>query len=32
MKDLEEAIGKFVLYEHLLARYEPERKLHLAVT
>ncbi|NEQ81860.1 MAG: fatty-acid oxidation protein subunit alpha [Moorea sp. SIO2I5] len=31
MKDLEEAVGQFVLYEHLLARYEPERKLYLAV-
>jgi hypothetical protein len=31
MKDLEEAVGQFVLYEHLLTRYEPERKLYLAV-
>lgn len=31
MKDLEEAVGQFVLYEHLLARYEPERRLYLAV-
>jgi len=31
MKDLEEAIGQFVLYERLLTRYEPERKLYLAV-
>ena len=31
MKDLEEALGQFVLYEHLLTRYEPERKLYLAV-
>ena len=31
IKDLEEAIGQFVLYERLLARYEPERKLYLAV-
>ena len=31
MKDLEEALGQFVLYEHLLNRYEPERKLYLAV-
>ena len=30
-KDLEEAVGQFVLYEHLLTRYEPERKLYLAV-
>ncbi len=32
MKDLEEALGQFVLYEHLLTRYEPERKLYLAVS
>ena len=32
MKDLEEALGQFVLYEHLLARYEPARKLYLAVS
>ena len=31
MKDLEEALGQFVLYERLLTRYEPERKLYLAV-
>lgn len=31
MKDLEEAVGQFVLYEHLLSRYEPDRKLYLAV-
>jgi hypothetical protein len=31
MKDLEEALGQFVLYEHLLARYEPDRKLFLAI-
>jgi hypothetical protein len=31
MKDLEEALGQFVLYEHLLTRYEPDRKLYLAV-
>lgn len=31
MKDLEEAVGQFVLYEHLLTRYEPERTLYLAV-
>ena len=31
MKDLEEAIGQFVLYERLLSRYEPARKLYLAV-
>ncbi|NEP89097.1 MAG: fatty-acid oxidation protein subunit alpha [Okeania sp. SIO2C2] len=32
MKDLEQAIGQFVLYEHILNRYEPERKLYLAVS
>lgn len=32
MKDLEEAIGQFVLYEHLLQRYEPDRTLYLAVS
>ena len=32
MKDLEEALGQFVLYDRLLKRYEPERKLYLAVT
>jgi hypothetical protein len=32
MKDLEEALGQFVLYCQLLKRYEPERTLHLAVT
>jgi hypothetical protein len=32
MKDLEDALGQFVLYTHLLARYDPERKLYLAVT
>lgn len=31
MKDLEEAVGQFVLYDRLLTRYEPERKLYLAV-
>jgi hypothetical protein len=31
MKDLEEALGQFVLYDRLLKRYEPERKLYLAV-
>jgi XisH protein len=31
MKDLEEAIGQFVLYDRLLNRHEPERKLYLAV-
>jgi len=32
MKDLEDAVGQFVLYTHVLARYDPERKLYLAVT
>ena len=32
MKDLEDALGEFVLYTHLLARYDPERRLYLAVT
>jgi hypothetical protein len=32
MKDLEDAVGQFVLYTHLLARYDPERRLYLAVT
>lgn len=31
MKDLEEAVGQFVVYEHLLNRYDPDRKLYLAV-
>jgi len=31
MKDLEDALGQFVLYERLLSRYEPERMLYLAV-
>src|SRR5262245_44441264 len=29
--DLEAALGQFVLYRSLLARYEPARKLYLAV-
>ncbi|WP_256871720.1 element excision factor XisH family protein [Nostoc sp. TCL26-01] len=32
MKDLEEAVGQFVLYARLLKRYYPEHKLYLAVT
>ncbi len=32
MNDLEEALGQFVLYERLIKRYEPERKLYLAVS
>ncbi|WP_204102746.1 MULTISPECIES: element excision factor XisH family protein [Spirulina sp. CCY15215] len=31
MKDLEEAVGQFVLYDRLLSRYEPDRILYLAV-
>jgi hypothetical protein len=31
MKDLEEALGQFVLYYRLLNRHEPDRKLYLAV-
>jgi hypothetical protein len=31
MKDLEQAVGQFVLYENLLARYEPDRILYLAI-
>jgi XisH protein len=31
MKDLEEALGQFVLYDRLLNRHEPDRKLYLAV-
>jgi hypothetical protein len=30
MKDLEDAVGQFVLYDHLLSRYDPDRKLYLA--
>lgn len=32
MKDLEEAVGQFVVYNHLLRRYYPEYKLFLAVS
>lgn len=32
MKDLEDALGQFVLYDRLLARYDPERTLYLAVS
>ncbi len=32
MQDLEEAVGQFVLYNQLLNRYAPERRLYLAVT
>lgn len=31
MQDLEQAVGQFVLYENLLAKYEPDRKLYLAI-
>ncbi|NCR40955.1 MAG: fatty-acid oxidation protein subunit alpha [Microcystis aeruginosa W13-11] len=31
MKDLEEAVGQFVVYTHLLRRYYPKYKLFLAV-
>lgn len=32
MKDLEDAVGQFVVYEHLLSRYDPDRRLYLAVS
>ncbi len=32
MKDLEDALGQFVLYAQLLKRYAPERTLYLGVT
>ncbi|MFK0730897.1 MAG: XisH family protein [Gloeotrichia echinulata HAB0833] len=32
MKDLEEAVGQFVLYSQLLKRYYPDYILHLAVS
>jgi hypothetical protein len=32
MKDLEEAVGQFVLYAQLLKRYYPEHVLYLAVS
>jgi hypothetical protein len=31
MKDLEDAVGQFVLYAHLLKRSDPERVLYLAL-
>lgn len=31
MKDLEAALGQFMLYFQLLKRYDPERELYLAV-
>lgn len=32
MKDLEEAVGQFVLYRQLLKRYYPDYILHLAIS
>ncbi|HLP92352.1 MAG TPA: XisH family protein [Nostocaceae cyanobacterium] len=32
MKDLEEAVGQFIVYDRLLKRYYPEHKLYLAVS
>jgi hypothetical protein len=32
VRDLEEALGQFVLYELALRRQEPDRTLYLAVT
>lgn len=32
MKDLEEAVGQFVLYDRLLKRYYPDHTLYLAVS
>ena len=32
IKDLEDALGQFILYERLLIRYASERKLYLAVS
>ncbi|RFP54097.1 MAG: fatty-acid oxidation protein subunit alpha [Limnothrix sp. CACIAM 69d] len=32
IKDLEDALSQFILYERLLLRYAPERTLYLAVT
>lgn len=32
MKDLEDALGQFVLYAQLLKRYAPDRTLYLGVT
>lgn len=32
MKDLQEAVGQFVLYARLLKRYYPEHILYLAVS
>ena len=32
VRDLEDAVGQFVLYEHALRREEPDRSLYLAVS
>ena len=32
VKDLEQALGQYVLYQKLLEDFEPERRLYLAVT
>ncbi len=32
IKNLEDALGQFILYERLLLRYAPERTLYLAIT
>lgn len=31
IKDLEDALGQFILYRQLLKRYDPSRKLYLAI-
>src|SRR4051794_20982972 len=31
MRNLEEALGQFILYEDILGRVEPDRRLYLAV-
>jgi XisH protein len=31
MKDLEEALGQFILYRQLMARHMPDRRLYLAI-
>ena len=31
IKDLEDALGQFILYRQLLKRYDPNRKLYLAI-
>lgn len=32
IKDLEDALGQFILYERVMMRYAPERTLYLAVS